>query len=110
MATSEPARSVSGVASRGGGRRSASAWWIRAVIVGDSSPREELVDRLEDGLEEVGVALAEDAEVLVGVADEGAEHPGHLRADEAKDDHPDLEDRADARVELPGADALERTG
>jgi len=43
---------------------------------------------------------AEPGEGLVRVPDEGAEHPRHLCADEAEDDHPDAEDGANMAAEL----------
>src|ERR1700722_1430490 len=56
--------------------------------------RNNVLERVEDGFEEVGVDGAQPGEGLVGVADEGAQDPGHLSADEAEYGDPDLEERA----------------
>src|SRR5882757_1686969 len=95
-------------ASRAVGRSSTSAWEI-SVATG-CSPAKEPVHRLDDGLEEVRFALAEEGEGFTGVADERPQDPGHLRADQAEDDDPDAEDGAHARVEHARLHPLQRAG
>src|SRR5687768_3545876 len=66
----------------------------RALLV----PVHQVGHLAEHVVEEVGLALAEEFELLRRVADERAEDPTHLRPDEGEDDHPDLEHGADVRA------------
>ena len=91
-----------GLSGRAGNCRWASgmcAWADRLV--------EEMAEVVEDGFEEVGVAVSEEGEGFVGAADEGAEDPAHLCADEAEDDDPDAKDSADVSAEDSAFDAVD---
>src|SRR5438552_2695792 len=62
---------------------------------------EQARQRPEDRLEEIRLAAAEPDERQIGVADEGAQDPPHLGADQAEDDDPELEDPLDVPAQDP---------
>src|SRR5438874_2169689 len=65
-------------------------------------------ERLADGLEEARLARAEEAEGHSRRAQEGAQDPGHLCADQPENDHPAAEDRRHVRSQHPPFEPFER--
>src|SRR6266513_326927 len=53
---------------------------------------EEAMKRVEHRLEEVRFPSPEPGKGALRSPQEGPQHPGHLRSDQAKHDHPDTED------------------
>src|SRR5689334_14904615 len=61
-------------------------------------------------LEEIRSAVTKEGKGQAWVADEGPEHPAHLRSHQSKDDHPDAENHAHMRPKCALVDSIDGRG